>query len=157
MTNKLKIVANLTKNTNGVLAFKTDSYTAPLKVGTRYNIEFKVYKSSRSLEQNRMMWAIIQDIAKETGNDEMDVYIVGLEHVNAKSDFILALPETEINLRKAYRAVKIMESREYNNKQMYVYKCYIGSSKFDTSEMTKLIDYFIGQAEELDLNTQIWS
>lgn len=119
-----------------------------IQAGELYTIEIKPYKTSRSNEQNRLMWAIIQEIATVTCNDEMDVYCAGLEAMNIQADYIMGLPETEERLRRIFRAVKIMENREYNGKTMTVFKCYTGSSKFNVDEMTKLIDFFLKLAEE---------
>lgn len=128
--------------------FEIFGYKPALDSGELYTLEIKPYKSKRSLDQNALMWAIIQEISRVTGNDEMDVYSAGLEEVNVKADFFMGLPETEDVLRRQFRAVKIMENREYNGKMMTVYKCYEGSSKFNTEEMTRLIDYFMKLADE---------
>lgn len=115
-----------------------------------YVTEFKPYKKNRSLEQNAMMWSIIHQIASDTGNDPMDIYIAGLKKVKAKYDFVLAVPEAEKELKNAFRAVKALENRDYNGKKMTVFMCFYGSSTFDTSEMTKLVDYFQGVYYDLE-------
>lgn len=122
-----------------------------LELGKVYNITFKKYRSCRSIEQNKLMWEIISRIAKETNNDEMDVYAYGLEKANAKFEFLMILPEALESVKQTFRAVKICESREYNGKNMLVIKAFIGSSKFDVSEMTELINYFIQLASELNI------
>ena len=155
MSNNVKLSADLKMNKGGVLLFDTDNFTPPLEMNKKYTLDIKPYKSSRSLDQNKLMWSIIQQIAKVTGNDEMSIYMAGLEYANVKYEFILALPESENALRHVFRAVKIASStRTINDKEMLVCKCYIGSSKFDTAEMTKLIDYFIKEAAELGIYIQ---
>jgi hypothetical protein len=147
----MKITADLIGNQGTWIIFDA-GYDTKLEQGKKYNLEIKEHKTARSLEQNRMMWKIIQTIAKTTDNDETDIYIKGLEHANIKADFILGLPEIESNLRKMCRAVKIMESREINGKTMLVYKIYIGSSKFNVMEMTELIEFFIRLAAEYNID-----
>lgn len=122
-----------------------------LDIGKTYNIVFKKYRSCRSIEQNKLMWEIISRIAKETNNDEMDIYAYGLEKANAKFEFLMILPEALESVKQTFRAVKICESREYNGKNILVIKVFIGSSKFDVSEMTELINYFIQLASELNV------
>ncbi len=122
-----------------------------LEIGKMYNISFKKYHTNRSIEQNRMMWGIIQRIAKETQNDEMDIYVDGLEKANCVSEFLMMLPEAYESIKKTVRAAKICETREYNGNQMHVVKVFIGSSKYDTKEMTELINYFIQLASELNI------
>ena len=122
-----------------------------LELGKVYNVSFKKYRSCRSIEQNNLMWEIISRIAKETKNDDMDVYAYGLEKANAKFEFLMILPEALESVKQTFRAVKICESREYNNKNMLVVKAFIGSSKYDSKEMTQLIEYFIQLAAELGI------
>lgn len=151
----MKLQANLIKCENGVLLFDIYGFTPELEIDKKYNVEIKPYKSNRSIEQNRMMWGIIQQIAQETGQPIMDVYIEGLEFCDAKHIFMESVPEAENELKKAFRAVKIMESRtNINNKQTVVYKCYFGSSKFDSKEMTKLINYFQDLARDLNIRLE---
>ena len=132
------------------ITLRTNDYHKP-EIGKQYNISFKKYHSNRSLEQNRMMWSIIGRIAKETQNDEMEIYVDGLEKANCVSEFLMMLPEAYESIKKTVRAAKICESREYKGKQMYVVKVFIGSSKYDTKEMTDLINYFIQLASELNI------
>lgn len=133
---------------NKTAVFEFFGYKPKLQTGGLYTVEIKEYKSNRSIEQNRLMWAIIQEIAKVTGNDEMEIYCMGLEKMNIQADFLLGLPNIEDSLKRQFRAVKIVENREYNGKTMTVFKCFSGSSKFNTAEMTQLIDFFLHLAEE---------
>lgn len=148
----MKITGEIFEINDEFITIKSDTqYFLGLDIDRKYSIEFKKYHTNRSLESNRMMWAIIQQIAKETDNDIMDIYCNGLEHADAKSEFMMCLPEALEDIKKCFRAVKICEMREYNGKQMAVIKCYIGSSKFNTKEMAELIEYFIRLASELGI------
>lgn len=136
-----KIKAKLISSTKGLLIFESADYTS-LKDGEFYTVDIKPYKTSRSLESNSKLWASIQELAFRTGNEPMDIYIAALEHANVKYEWIAALEEAEDSLKTVYRAVKpqgIVTTED--NKQLVRYKCWIGSSKFDQSEMCRLIDY----------------
>lgn len=145
----MKITGEIFQIKDEFITIKADTdYLQGLNFDEKYSIEFKKYRSNRSIEQNKMMWGIIQQIAKQTDNDIMDIYCEGLEKANAKSEFMMCLPEAIEEVKKCFRAVKICETREYNGKNMAVLKCYIGSSKYNSKEMTELIDYFIRLASE---------
>ncbi len=101
-----------------------------------YTAEVKEPKSKRSLEQNRLMWKLVHEIAEYTGQDDYEVYVAALERADAKSEYMATKVDLLIPLRESFRAVQFMGM----NGQMYVYKVYIGSSKMNTEEMTKLID-----------------
>lgn len=118
------------------------SYLANIKEDNKL-YEIKEYKTKRSLEQNKMLWKLIHLIAKKTYQDDMDVYVAILEQADAKSDYIIAMPETENELKKNFRAVKFIRQQIVNKTTMNVYKVYIGSSKMNTKEMTELLDIAI--------------
>ena len=148
-------INHLEKDTVVVKAFGLDR----LDPDKDYTVEFKPYKSSRSIEQNRKMWGIIQQIAEKTGNDEMDIYIVGLEAANVSPVWMYGLPEVEKELLRNFRAVKpfgtITASNGEKMVEMVRYKCYIGSSRMNTKEMTLLVDYFIRLAAEQGIEVEI--
>lgn len=118
-----------------------------------YSVEIKEYKSKRSLQQNKMLWELIHLIAKQQKQDDMEVYCALLERADAKSDYILAKPETEEELRKSFRGVKFIRQQEVDKTTFNVYKVYIGSSKMTTKEMTELIDITIQLCSELRIPT----
>ena len=97
------------------------------------------------------MWEIINRIAKETDNDEWDIYCYILEKANCKSEYLMILPEAYDAIKKTFRASKICEKREYNGKNMLIIKAFVGSSKFDSREMKELIEYCIKTAAEQNI------
>lgn len=130
----------------------------PLEIALEkeYQLEIKELKSTRTVQQNRYMWALIHEIAKKQGMDDMEVYIQALEEANAKYEYIMAPEEAEENLKKGFRAVKVVRPEIHNNKRFYVYKCFVGSSKFNTQEMTRLIDVIVSWCHELNIPTDIY-
>jgi hypothetical protein len=119
-----------------------------------YVCEIKEQKSKRSLEQNKLLWKLIHRIAKETYQDDMDVYCGMLERADALSDYIITAVDIEDALRKSFRGVKFIRMQEVNGKDCYVYKVYIGSSKMNTAEMTELIEITMDVCGELGIDTR---
>lgn len=119
-----------------------------------YVVEIKEPKSKRSLEQNKMLWQLIHDIAKQTHQDDMEVYCTLLERADALSDYIITATLTDEELRKHFRGVRFMRTTDVKGKEFNVYKVYLGSSKMNTKEMTELLDITIQLCGEL--NIPIW-
>ena len=117
-----------------------------------YLVEIKEPKSKRSLEQNKLLWTLIHKIAKETFQDDMEVYCTALERADALSDYVITASDMEDNLRKSFRGVKFMRMQEVNKKECYVYKVYLGSSKMNTTEMSELLDITLNVCGELEIN-----
>lgn len=126
-------------------------------------VDVKERKSSRSLRQNAMLWALIAKIAEAQSGDRsaestMLVYCDLLQEANAAYEWLLTNADKK-ELLKSFRAVQDFGEREVQTKdgksvRMKVYKCFVGSSKFNTEEMTALIDVAIRYCDELGLNDQ---
>ena len=120
-----------------------------------YVLELKEVRSKRSLQQNKFMWALIHQIAdhKEMNMKEIEIYTSALEEANAKYIYLMGIKEAEDELRKNFRAVKVVRPTIENGKEYIIYKCFVGSSKLSTKEMNKLLDIIISWAEELGIET----
>lgn len=120
-----------------------------------YVLELKEVRSKRSLQQNKFMWALIHRIAdhKDMNMKEIEIYTSALEEANTKYIYLMGIKEAEDELRKNFRAVKVVRPTIENGKEYIIYKCFVGSSKLDTKEMNKLLDIIISWAEELGIET----
>lgn len=122
----------------------------------KLQVEVKPHKSQRSLEQNRLLWALLGKMAvAQSGNKRKvsteECYCEMLEEANVSYDYLLALPEAEPMLRKSFRVIRKMGEREVNGKTLNLYQYFIGSSKFNTQEMTELIETTLDKLAELGI------
>lgn len=149
----MKLVCNISKAEKGEIILKYNGFLADtLDLSKTYDVEIKEYKSKRSIDSNKMFWGILEKIKEVTDNDLMDLYIDILEKANAKYDYLMVLPDAVEELKKCFRAVKVMEYRNYNGKNMAVVKVWIGSSKYNTKEMSILIDKALQVAAEYGIS-----
>ena len=116
-------------------------------------------KADRSNRQNALMWALIHDIDKEMNgysskDGEESLYISLIEEANIKPEYMMMLPEAVERFAKTsgFRVVQEVDRRQYKDKEMAVVKCYPGSSKFDTAEMSDLIEAVLRYAAEVGIN-----
>jgi hypothetical protein len=126
-----------------------------IDLNKEYVMELREVRSQRTLQQNKYMWALIRAIAnhENVNQDEVEIYTFALEEANAKYIYLLGTPEAENELKKNFRAVRVVRPTEENGKKFVVYKCFIGSSKMDTKQMKKVLDVIIAWAEELGIET----
>lgn len=118
-----------------------------------YSLEIKEVKSKRTLQQNKYMWALIHEIAhhESMNQNEVEIYSLALEEANARYIYLMGTPEAEDELKKNFRAVRVVRPTVENGKEFIVYKCFVGTSKMDTKEMKKVLDIIIAWAEELEI------
>ena len=102
------------------------------------------------------MWVLIHELSKYWKEDDIDIYCKALQDTGAKYEDLVGTEEIEKSLRKSFRAVKIIRPFLQNGKKFYVYRCYLGSSKFNREEMGLLIDKIIEWASECGINTDYY-
>lgn len=133
--------------------FQSKAFLTGLDKSMTYRFSATPLKSKRSLEQNRLLWSMIHEIAVarsgERANDDMDIYIEALEKSGAKCTYIGALPEIEDELKKKFRAIQLINSFvTEKGVTMNQYKVYYGSSTMNTQEMAKLLDTVLDMASQ---------
>lgn len=123
------------------------------------NAILKEFKSQRSLEQNEMLWGIIRQISDKVNHshreeDLVNIYATLLQRANIKREYVRTLPQAENILKDNFRAVmEVPNSRKIENgKETVGYWVYYGSSKFNTKEMTELIDIALDLATEVGID-----
>lgn len=153
----VKIESIFQNGTNQMLLIENKSHhPLELDLTKEYQLEIKELKSTRTIQQNRYMWSLIHEISKQQEMEDMEVYIQALEEANAKYEYIMAPEEAEENLKKGFRAVKVTRPEIHNGKKFYIYKCFLGSSKFNVTEMKQLIDVIVGWCYELKIPTDVY-
>jgi len=161
-----KIRMTYTPNGDVELTLTIDGYYNKRKAKELYNqlqdkeitAILKEFKSSRSIEQNDMLWGIITQISDKVNSshreeDLLNIYSTLLQRANIKREYIRTLPQAENILKESFRAViEVPNSRKIENgKETVGYWVYYGSSKFDTKEMTELIDTALDLATEVGI------
>jgi len=116
----------------------------------------KEFKSNRSLEQNEMLWAIIRSISDKVNHshreeDMMNIYSTLLQRANIKREYIRTYKTAKNILDENFRAVlEVPNSLKIENgKETVGFWVYYGSSKFNTKEMTELIEIALDLATEI--------
>ena len=151
-------------NGNAIVSFKVGnflhkSYLKELDPEKTYAIEIKEVKAKRSIQQNKYMWALIHEInvaINGRAGDDMEIYTMCLERANVKFEYIACVPEAEPALREAFRAIKFIQKVHTKGRETNMYKCFIGSSKMSTKEMTDLIETVLDVASEVGIDTLYW-
>ena len=119
-------------------------------------IEFKPYKSQRSLNQNALLWKLISDIdLAENGRGseagEMSIYanLIKMAKVSTASFTTTTEALDEVRRRKLFRHIEVVAEGH-----TVTWIGYYGSSTFDTAEMNSLIEMAKDYAAQLNINTE---
>jgi hypothetical protein len=112
--------------------------------------EIKPYRQKRSLNANAYAWVLINEMANRLRTSKDEVYQEMLKRYG-QSKVISVLSDIDIS-----RFVKYYEEigkGHVEGKEFTHYRCFIGSSEYDSREMAILIDGIVDEAQELGIDT----
>ena len=132
-----------------------------------YLVDMKKPRNERSLSQNALMWELIGQIdikenGRRTKHDDEQIYINVLKMAGVKF-YSVELDKGAVDRFKeltadTFRAYEIV--REYvdwvNGGDTVLIHCFIGSSRMDTKEMSKVIDATLEYAKQVGIDTAYW-
>ena len=142
---KTVIKANIERFGPGQLILNVDpnqlKWLADFK-GMDLTVEFKPYKSQRSLNQNALLWSLISEIdlaenGRPSEQGEMSIYanLIKMAKVSTAQFETTREAYDEMKRRKLFRHIEVLSEGD-----TVTWRGYYGSSTFDTSEMNLLIE-----------------
>ena len=132
----------LTFEVEGVGVEQLDSLTGTL------SIEVKKWREKRTLTANAYFWVLCQRIAERIRSTKEAVYLLMLRDAGQFVDLEVAKEATQM-LQRVYRYTEVLGEDEGRA----VVRCYMGSSGYDTEEMSRLIDHTVDEAQALGIET----
>jgi nitrogen regulatory protein PII-like uncharacterized protein len=114
------------------------------------DIELKEHKEKRSLNSNSYAWVLITKIADVLRANKEDVYLEMLKRYG-QSEIVSVL--SSIDITGYFKYYEVAGTSTLNNKEFTHYKCFKGSSEYDTREMSILVDGIVSEAKLLNIET----
>lgn len=136
-----------TANKDFAIKFNPDDYKT-----NKLTVEVKEWRKSRSKNQNALLWAIIDKIAKhhEVNKTADEVYLQALKDYGVHE--YLAIPENSNNMQSILKTLKYYEVQDSVMEKVKRIKVFIGSSHYDTKQATVFIDGIISDAKDLGID-----
>jgi hypothetical protein len=120
-------------------------------------IECKEYRKKRSLDANSYAWLLIGKIADALRTSKEEVYIKMLTRYGQREKQLISIIDNEEAIAMIYRATNnhctVVGEGAVNGKQFKHLAVLIGSSQYDTKQMSILIDGIVSEAKELGIET----
>lgn len=112
-------------------------------------VNITVKRKKRSLTANSALWAMLQDLAVVLKSSAEELYIEMLRRYGFCED-IAVLQEAAPRLMAVYKIVEPTGECIYNANygKLIVYRCWRGSSTYDSKEFSYLLDMVIQEAKE---------
>ncbi len=116
--------------------------------GKNIQLELKQVRKGRSLTANAYMWVLLDKLARKLGTSKDEIYYIMLIRYGVCENIMLkkiALP----SIKRLFRVVRIVgETNEVVQAQ-----CFIGSSQYDSKEMSDLIDGVVSECRGAGIDT----
>lgn len=121
-------------------------------------LKLDFYKKHRSLDQNALMWALLTEYAlflnggRKGSISEEELYYKLLSK-HGVAQFLAVEPEAVETLKQAYKDVTVLDKVYIKNKLFIQCKCILGSSNYNTSQMTDLIEGLLDDMAEAGVDS----
>lgn len=148
----MKIVGKIKREGNKIIIEPSGLAVFKYDPDKEYLIDFSPSTNKRTLQQNKLMWQLLNEIAMaEDGNlaNVNYLYCQMLEMAGAKYAIIAIKPEAYQEFRMQYRHTVI----KGKNKDYLIVQVFYGSSTMSVSEMNKLIDTIIDYAYKIGVES----
>lgn len=137
----------------------TDKESAICKTDTLLDVKFDTHREKRSLDANSYFWVLIGKLQQklQNGSTKDEIYLMMLERYGTYT--FLPVPTDSICYANAvFRIVKdrgtsILTSPSKKQIEVHTLQCWKGSSKYNTKEMSVLIDGIVRECHEAGIDT----
>lgn len=154
MMNGMKAIGKITglqldyKTKKPVITIELNAEPEEIEKLLELKLEIKLEKAKkkRSLDANAMLWACLADIAGATGMANRDAYLYELKRYG-KYTHILVKQEALEDIKALWRETQEVGQRG----DMVELLCFFGSSTYNSSEFSKLLEGVISDMKDLGL------
>ena len=118
---------------------------------SRLIVSAEIFREARSKHANRYLWHILDLMAKKIGSDKDTMYRLMLSRYGVFTDMDVVRGAIPI-LERHFRVVERFRDG-YEDGEMVTVRCYYGSSKYNTKEMSELLNGVIQDAKDIGVDT----
>lgn len=122
-----------------------------LREAEKIAVKIDKYREKRSLNANAYAWLLIGKIGDMIRASKEDVY---LEMLKRYGQSAMVSIQAHIPFKGFVKYCEEVGESKLNGKVFKHYKCYKGSSEYDTLEMSIFIDGIVSEAQGLGLQTK---
>lgn len=115
-------------------------------------VQIDHYKQKRSLNSNSYAWALITQIADVLRASKEEIYLQMLKRYG-QSSVVSVIEEAAEVFEKSVKYCERFGESELNGKKFIHFKVYMGSSEFDSKQMSIFLDGIISECVPLKIPT----
>ena len=108
------------------------------------------FKNKRSQRANRFCWECVGKLAKALKSSKEEVYF---EELKKYGQFDVVNILAEVQPKRYFKYFEVLSEFEYQGARWQEVAVYLGSSQYDTKEMSEFIDGIVSDCEEQGIST----
>ena len=120
--------------------------------GKELKVDIKQYRQKRSLDSNAYCWALINEMANVLRASKEEVYLTMLKRYG-QSSVVSVVDKAADTFKKSVKYCEVIGEAEMQGKRFIHIKVYMGSSEYDSRQMSILIDGIVSECKELGIET----
>lgn len=125
-----------------------------MKLPEETDITIKALKNKRSKNANDYFWELVGQMADKLGAKKEEIYF---EQLKKYGQGITVTVQDGVDLTRAgFKYFEKLQDGIKNGTKFVAYRVYIGSSQYNTKEMSVLIDGTVQDAKELGIQTELF-
>lgn len=117
----------------------------------RLVIDAQVFREARSKRANRYVWQLLDKMAKVLGTRKETLYKLEISRYGVFTDMEVIQEAIPI-LERYFRVVERFDDG-YEERHTVTVRCYYGSSKYNSKEMSDFINGVVNDAKEIGVET----
>lgn len=117
---------------------------------TKYDLKIDKHRNKRSLDANNYAWHLINEIANVLRMSKEEVYLQMLKSYGQR-EYVSML--ANVNPSRISKYYEEQGTFKHNNNTFKSYMFYIGTSQYDSREMSVFIDGLVQEARQLGIET----
>ena len=131
------------------------SIVEELKNENKLNVELKKYRKERSLDANAYMWVLVSKIQEKLNIQKEEIYIDAIKNIGVYE----VIPVKNEAVERFIEAWKhnglgwVCETTKSKLEGFTNIIAYYGSSTYNTTEMSRLIDLIVQECKQLNIET----
>jgi hypothetical protein len=118
-------------------------------------VDIKLYRKKRSLDANAYLWVLLDKLARVLNTTKEELYQKAIKEKGVFT-YIVVKPKMVERVKEGWRVCEVMGAVAVggNGKDKGIQiRCYLGSSTYNTKEMSELIDYVVEECKEQGIET----
>ena len=116
-------------------------------------LELKAIRQKRSLDANSYLWVLCDEIADVIRSTKEEIYRTAITEVGSFIEMAFTSEKDMDDFQTWWSEKGLGWIVEVVDKESMIVHAYIGSSRYDTKQMSRLIDHVVAAAKEMGIET----